>query len=59
MRRGFDGLALWRVTCCNRIPSGHLFVFGNKRADRVKSYWDRSGFCLWYKRASKGLLPFP
>jgi len=61
MRCGFDGLSARVRSLLDEDPmSGHLFVFRNRRRDRVKIlFWDRSGFCLWYKRLEKGTFRFP
>lgn len=61
MRKGFDGLSqLVRDRIAQDPLSGHLYVFRNKRRDRIKIlYWDRDGFALWYKRLEKGTFRFP
>ena len=61
MRKGFDGLSqLVRDRIAQDPLSGHLYVFRNKRRNRIKIlYWDRDGFALWYKRLEKGTFRFP
>jgi transposase len=51
MRRGFVGLSETVREHLSQDPgSGALFIFTNKRRDRLKLLWhDRSGFCLLYK----------
>lgn len=61
MRRGIDGLAhLVRDQLGHDPLSGHLFIFRNKRGDRLKAlYWDRDGYALWMKRLEHGVFRFP
>jgi len=61
LRKSFDGLAqLARSEMAGDPLSGHFFVFGNKRGDRLKLlYWDSGGYCLWYKRLEQGRFVWP
>ena len=61
MRRSFDGLCGMVRQILEESPtSGHLFVFRNRRGDRLKVlWWDRDGFAIFYKRLEKGVFDFP
>jgi transposase len=62
MRKSFDGLlALVRDFLGHQNPlSGHLFVFRNKRGDRLKAiWWDSDGLAIFYKRLEEGNYRFP
>jgi transposase len=61
LRKSFDTLAeLVRQQLLNDPLSGQLFVFRNKRGDRIKLlYWDEDGFVIVYKRLEKGTFRFP
>ena len=61
LRKSFDSLAELVRRQLERDPlSGQLFVFRNKRADRVKLlYWDEDGFVIVYKRLEAGTFRFP
>jgi transposase len=52
LRKSFDTLAeLVRQQLQADPLSGQLFVFRNRRADRVKLwYWDEDGFVIIYKK---------
>ena len=54
LRKSFDGLAAAVSHVLAHDPfEGHLFVFFNRRADRVKVlWWDGDGFALFYKRTT-------
>ena len=61
MRRSFDGLhALVRDHLQLDPFAGHLYLFANKRRDRLKIlYWDRDGFAIWAKRLEAGTYAMP
>ena len=61
LRLGFDGLAnLVRSQLAADPLTGHLFVFTNRNADRVKVlYWGGHGLCLWCQRREAGRYHFP
>jgi len=58
MRKGFDGLMrLAAQQAARDVLQGGLFIFVNRRRDRVKLlWWDEDGLAIWYKRLEVGTL---
>jgi transposase len=56
MRKSVTGLCGLVRSVFNDDPAdGSLFLFVNKRRDRIKAvWWDGDGFVLWYKRLEQG-----
>jgi transposase len=61
LRRSIDGLAALVRERFDLDPfAGHLFLFRNRRGDRVKILaWDQSGFWVFYKRLERGTFAWP
>ena len=62
LRKGFDALSGLVTSAFSQDPtSGHLFLFVNRRRDRLKIlYWDRGdGLAIWYKRLENGSFQIP
>ena len=56
LRKGFDGLSGLVQECFSQdLLTGHLFLFLNRRRDRIKIlHFDRDGLVIWYKRLEAG-----
>lgn len=61
MRKSFHGLIALTESALKQDPlSGSLFVFFNRRRDRIKIlYWGQTGFCIWYQQLQQGTYQLP
>lgn len=61
MRKSFHGLVALTEAVLKQDPlSGSLFVFLNRRRDRMKIlYWGQTGFCIWYQQLQQGTYQLP
>ena len=61
MRKSFDTLAYATQQMLGEDPkSGALFVFANKRKNRLKIlWWDRTGYALLCKRLHRAVFRIP
>jgi transposase len=61
MRKSFDGLSGLVQECFGEdLLTGHLFLFVNRRRDRIKVlYFDHDGLAIWYKRLEAGSFQLP
>jgi transposase len=61
MRKSFDGLSGLVQECFGQdLLTGHLFLFVNRRRDRIKVlYFDPDGLAIWSKRLEAGSFQLP
>jgi transposase len=61
MRKSFNGLSgIVNQYFNHPLMSGDVFIFINKRRDRIKLLmWDVTGFALYYKRLEQGTFELP
>lgn len=61
MRKGFDGLSqIVAARAEQDVLEGGLFVFVNRRRDRMKLlWWDQDGLAFFYKRLERGTFQMP
>ena len=61
MRKSFNGLSgLVRSELGADPVSGDIFIFVNRRRDRIKLLvWDRTGYVLLYKHLQQGTFELP
>lgn len=61
LRGAFDHLAAITREVLREDPkSGALYIFVNRRRNRVKAlWWDRNGYTILYKRLSGGTFRLP
>jgi transposase len=60
-RKSFDGLSgVIASVFQSSVLNGHLFLFINRRRDRIKAmWWDRDGAVIFYKRLEAGTFEIP
>ena len=60
-RKGFNGLCgIVESVFGMNVLDGHLFLFVNRRQDRIKAlWWETGGLILWYKRLERGTIELP
>jgi transposase len=60
-RKGFDGLTdLVTAALGKRVTDGSLFLFVNRKRDRIKAlWWETGGLTLWYRRLEQGTVELP
>ena len=61
MRKSINGLSILVEQALGLdFSDPAMFVFMGKRPDRIKLlYWEKNGFCLWYKRLEEGKFCWP
>lgn len=61
VRKSFNGLVALTESDLKQDPlSGDLFVFVNRRRDRIKIlYSGQTGFYIWYQQLQKGTYQLP
>lgn len=60
-RKGFDGLTGIVTTALGQtVTDGALFLFVNRKQDRIKAlWWETGGLTLWYRRLEQGTVELP